>query len=272
MNHTIMKVMPCAVMAAAIFTADANAGAWTAKKGSAYHKFALNTFDATSSFGVTEEGFENFSDNNFTYYGEYGLQDNLTLFGSAAFKSISRTDFGVEVDNEGIGDVDIGLRYNFYDGDFVFSGQFAFKAPYLYSENAALPLGNGQEDFEFRLLFGKGLGKFGYVGLEAGYRFRVGDPVDEFRYLIEYGFNPTDNVYLRTKLDGTLNAQSGNNLDSTQSANPALPLAFEVGKLEATAGYQIDKNFAAEFTFTSNIYGDNTLDGNNYQLAVVYSF
>ncbi|UTW54340.1 hypothetical protein [Kordiimonas sp. SCSIO 12610] len=266
------KLIPIALCAMVAAPAPAFAGAWTAKKGSAYNKFAINTFDSSALFGTQEEGFEEFTDLNFTFYGEYGITDDLTFFGSAALKRITRTDFGVQVTNEGVGDVDLGLRYNFYNDDFVFSGQFLFKAPYLYDEDADLPLGNGQEDYEFRLLFGKTLGRLGYFGAEAGYRFRAGDPVDEFRYLIEYGFDVTDNVYLRAKLDGTLNAQSGDNLVDTTSANPALPLAFDLGKLETTAGWKINDNFVGEFTVTSNIYGDNTLRGTNFQFAVVYSF
>ena len=269
---TLKTTIPAAVCALLVAQTPVSAGAWTAKKGSAYNKFAINTFDSSALFGRQEEGFDEFTDLNFTYYGEYGLADDLTLFGSAALKRITRTDFGNQVTNEGVGDVDLGLRYNFYNDDFVFSGQFLFKAPYLYDQDADLPLGNGQEDFEFRLLFGKTLGKLGYFGAEAGYRIRLDAPVDEFRYLIEYGFDVTDNIYLRAKLDGTLNAQSGDNLIDTTSANPALPLAFDLGKLEATAGWKINESFVGEFTVTSNIYGDNALRGTNFQFAVVYSF
>lgn len=266
------RLVTIAAAATILASTPAFAGAWTAPKGGAYNKFAVNFFDSSSFFGPDQVGFEEFTDQNFTYYGEYGLEDDLTLFASIPIKRLTRTDFGIEVSEEGVGDVDLGLRYNFYNKEFVFSGQFLFKAPYLYDSDAALPLGNGQEDYEFRLLFGKSLGKLGYFGAEAGYRFRAGDPVDEFRYLIEYGFDLTDEVYLRAKLDGTLNAGSDANLVNTQSANPALPLAFDLGKLETTAGWKFQDNLAGEFTLTSNLYGDNTLTGTNFQFALVYSF
>ena len=50
---------------------------------------------------------------------------------------------------------------------------------------------------------------YGYIGAEAGYRFRSEDPSDEYRYLLEYGISAGDNLYFRTKLDGTESAGNG---------------------------------------------------------------
>ncbi len=250
----------------------ANAGAWTAPKGAVYSKSALNYFATTDRFGELD-GFERFRDVNFTYYTEYGIQDNLTFFGAAAVKDLRNTADGVTTDNFGVGDVDLGLRYRLVDGPFIFSVQGLFKAPWLYDEDADLPLGNGQIDVEGRALLGKSLGKLGYFGIEAGYRFRAEDPVDEFRYLVEYGFDLSDNIYLRTKLDGTLGLGDVEDFaDSANVANPSLPLVFDLGKLEYTAGYKINRVWSLEVTGTTNIYGNNTLRGTNVQFAIVGQF
>lgn len=251
----------------------AYAGAWTAPKGDVYSKSAINYFATTERFGDQLPDFERFRDINFTYYTEYGLRDDLTLFGAAAVKDLRNTSGGVTTDNFGIGDVDIGLRYRLIDGPFIFSLQGLFKAPFLYDEDAALPLGNGQIDVEGRALIGKSLGPLGYFGLEAGYRFRADDPVDEFRYLVEYGFDLSDDIYLRTKLDGTLGlGDIEDTPDASNIANPSLPLAFDLGKLEYTAGYKISKTWAVEVTGTTNIYGENTLRGTNVQFAIIGQF
>ena len=162
--------------------------------------------------------------------------------------------------------------------------QGLFKAPYLYDQDSELPLGNGQEDFEGKVLFGKSFGDLGYGGLELGYRVRTEDPVDEFRFLVEYGFDVSDKVYLRTKLDGIHAAGSSDILDSTDAVdtdspffvestlNPQLPLEFDLGRLEYTAGYKLSDKFAAEITGTTAIYGDNTLSGTNIQFAIVSQF
>ena len=251
----------------------AAAGPWTLEQGKTYNKPAVNYFTGDSRFGEEEEGFEDFEDINFTFYNETGITDDLSLILSVPIKEISRRDrnaAGVAATNStsGVGDIDIGLRYNVSKGPLVVAVQGLFKAPYAYNENNVLPLGNGQEDFEGRLQLGRSLGKAGYVVAEAGYRFRVGAPSDEFRYLLEYGVDASESVYLRTKLDGIL---SINNETPQVSANgnPTLPLAFDLAKLELTVGYKINKTLAIEFTGTPTIYGSNALKGTNYQLALV---
>lgn len=250
---------------------SARAGAWTAPKGSAYNKASINLFFSDSTFGPAAPGFERFSDINFNYYGEYGLRDNLTLIGQVLLRRSSTTFDGVRTVNGGAGDFDLGFRYNFLNDGVVLSGQFLFKGPYFYDEDADLPLGNGQEDFEFRLQLGKSLHPYGYFGVEAAYRVRLEDPADEIRYLIEYGFDPTDRIYLRTKLDVI---ESLGNTDPVfdLNDNPNFPLAFDLGRLEGTAGYKFSDGWAAEFTFSRNVFGNNILRGNGFQFGLIYSF
>lgn len=251
----------------------AYAGAWTAKQGDTYLKGAVNYFDTDSRFGDELPGFENFQDINFNIYLEHGLRDDLTFFATSAFKDIEQTTSGETVSNSGIGDVDVGLRYNLTNEPAVISIQGLAKLPYLYSETADLPLGNGQIDLEGKVLVGKSFGSAGYVGLEAGYRYRAEDPVDEFRYLIEYGVDLTEETYFRTKLDGIVGLGSADDLPLTvTNANASLPIDFDLGKLEYTLGYKFKQGLAAEVTGTTNIYGDNTLKGTNVQFAIVSQF
>ena len=264
------------------------AGAWTAKQGDTYLKGAVNHFETSSRFGP-EGTFENFQNTNFNIYLEHGLKDNLTFFATGSFSDLENRSDGVETSDSGIGDIDVGLRYRLVDGPVIVSVQGLFKAPYLYDEDSELPLGNGQEDFEGKLLFGKSFGDLGYGGVEVGYRVRTDDPVDEFRFLVEYGFDLSDRTYLRTKLDGIHAAGSsdieagvitppaidiGGNTPFTVGAalNPQLPLEFDLGRLEYTAGYKFSDKIAAEITGTTAIYGDNTLKGTNIQVALVASF
>jgi len=257
---------------------SAFAGAWTAKEGDSYLKGAVNFFDTNSRFGP-EGTFENFSNTNFNVYWEYGVKDNLTFFATGSLTDLENTADGVTTSGDGVSDIDVGLRYRLIDGPVIVSVQGLFKAPYLYDENAELPIGNGQEDFEGKLLFGKSFGELGYGGLEVGYRVRTEAPVDEFRYLIEYGFDVTDRAYLRTKLDG-IHAAGSSDVDvgvalpiaAGVAVNPQLPLEFDLGRLEYTAGYKFNDTLAGEITGTTAIYGDNTLKGTNIQVALVASF
>lgn len=270
-NHkTIIKVITISALSIPI---PAIAGPWTLPEGKTYNKPAVNYFFGDSSFGPEQAGFDGFEDLNFTFYNETGITDNLSFILSVPIKQITRVDRNAagrrtSARTSGVSDIDIGLRYNLSKGPIVVAVQGLFKAPYAYNERNALPLGNGQEDFEGRLSLGRGFGKVGYVVVEAGYRFRVGAPSDEFRYLLEYGADVSKTIYVRTKLDGLLSIRN----DSPQGAvngNPTIPLAFDLGKLELTAGLKLSKKISAEFTATPNIYGDNTLTGTNFQLALV---
>lgn len=283
MTHHLFKSLSLVTLMAAIPTA-ASAGAWTAKKGDNYLKGAVNYFDTSSRFG--EEGtFENFRNQNFNVYWEHGLRDDLTFFATGSLTDLENRADGVETSNTGVGDIDVGLRYRLIDGPVIVSVQGLFKAPYLYDENSELPLGNGQEDYEGKVLFGKSFGPLGYGGLELGYRHRSEAPVDEFRFLVEYGFDVSEQVYLRTKLDGIHAVESSDAVntgggfipggsigDNVQALNPQLPLEFDLGRLEYTAGYKFGNGFAAEITGTTAVYGDNTLRGTNIQFALVASF
>lgn len=266
------------IAASLILPTYASAGAWTAEEGAVYLKGAVNYFETSNRFGP-ENGFENFQNTNFNVYLEYGIKDNLTFFTTGSFSDLENRSNGVETSGSGIGDIDVGLRYRLINGPVIVSVQGLFKAPYLYSDDSELPLGNGQEDFEGKLLVGKSFGKLGYGGLEVGYRVRTDAPVDEFRYLVEYGIDVTDKTYLRTKLDGIHAAGSSDvdlGLNSPLTAetalNPQLPLEFDLGRVEYTAGYKLSDTIAAEITGTTAIYGDNTLKGTNIQVALVSSF
>ena len=254
------------------------AGAWTAKQGESYIKEAVNYFESDSRFGP-ENGFENFRNVNYTLYWEHGVEDNLTFFTQGAFVKTRNTDSGVTTFGSGISDIDLGLRYKLNDGPVVVSVQGLFKAPYLYDENAELPIGNGQEDFEGKLLFGKSFDALGYGGVEVGYRLRAEAPADEFRYVVEYGIDLNERSYVRAKLDGVhsvggFKATSSANAPIATGAglNPQLPNRFNVGRLEYTFGYKISRSLSGEIAGTSAVYGNNTLKGTNIQVALVASF
>ncbi len=261
------------VIAGLITPTAAIAGPWTLKQGKTYNKPAVNYFTGTSSFGTQQEGFERFEDLNFTFYNETGITDDISFILSVPVKEITRADrnaAGVITTRKtsGVGDIDVGLRYNLSKGPVVVALQGIFKLPYAYDASNPLPLGNGQEDFEGRLQLGRSLGKAGYVVVEAGYRYRVGAPSDEFRYLLEYGADLGKSTYIRTKLDGLLSIRNDTPRGSV-SGNPTLPLAFDLAKLELTAGRKLSEKVAVEFTVTPNVYGNNTLTGTNFQLALV---
>ena len=260
------------------FPSVAWSGAWVPEVGSGYFKLGANYFEATDRFG-DNDGFEEFTSESITLYGEVGLLDDLGLFVSAPFQDLEQTFDGDTTSESGLGDVEVGLRYKWFAEPFVFSTAFTVKIPEFYDQDAQLPLGNGQYDYELRALIGRSLGDLGYFGIEGGYRLRADEPSDEYRYLVEYGFSAGPNLYFRTKLDGI--ATVGNASNSTSSTlfsgnNLSITPEFDLGKLELTTGWNFNdsptssSNLGIEFTFTEDLYGDDALDGRTFQLALTY--
>jgi len=259
-----------------LLSSQAHAGAWVLDKGDSYHKVGVTDYSASSFFGDNAD-LDVFDGTNLSYYGEWGLGNNWGVFTSVLYQDISQTNtVGETVQNDGLGDLDIGVKYQWQAQPFVLSTQLLAKLPYLYDEDDTLPLGNGQEDIEAKVLIGKSLGSLGYFGIELGYRFRTDAPSDEIRYLIEYGVSFNDNFYFRTKLDGI---ESANNADVVfvEGGNLSQTNEFDVGKLELTLGWNFgqagnDSRWGTEITYTEDIFGDNTLEGDGIQIALTRTF
>lgn len=251
-------------------TAPAFAGAWTPEQGESYNKVAYNYFSADQFYGAPSPGFEKFTDRGLLYYGEYGWYDDWAVFGSVPYKDLSRRDNGTTIGNTGFGDVDLGVRHRLLEESFVLSTAALIKLPYLYRDNDPLPRGNGQVDLEWRWLIGKSFGVLGYGGAEVAYRRRFGAPVDEARYLLEYGFDISFSYYIRAKFDG-LKGLGNSDITAAAQGNPTLNLEFDQARLDLTAGWQGSREWAWEFTYGLPLYGRNTLRGETIQIALIYS-
>lgn len=259
------------------FSSAVLAGAWTAKKSAYYDKVAFNyyvskdTFNSSGNRTDTPNGGK-FTDYNLSNYFEYGLFDNLTVINSVAYKWLQNEDNSSTTKGNGIGDIDLGLRYKLLDHEKlgIISTQLLAKVPGLYKKSDPLPLGNGQYDAEVKLLYGRSLWPFlpGYANAEVGYRWRADDPSDEYRYLLELGFDLTRKIYTRAKLDGIISADNGKKLDG--SGNPTTTNNFDLGKLDLTVGYKVAPDWGVEASYVPALYGQNTAAGATYSLAAYF--
>lgn len=271
----LLGVLP---ILAVVISGRAHAGAWTAARGSSYHKVSLNYFTASTGFDSAhdEQPFEldgKFTDRNLTYYGEYGLVDRLTLFGSLPAKSAHYANLFEEGTTSGIADVEVGLRFRLAArGPFMLSLQGLAKVPGGYDGAERLPLGNDQTDGEVRLLAGTSAlrGRI-YFGGEAAYRFRSEAPSDEWRFLAEIGGSFTRTFYGRLKLD---EIRSAENQDDVRDVfgNPLAQLASELRRAELTLGKQFSRRWSGEASWAPIVYGKNIAKGDTFSLAVVRAF
>jgi hypothetical protein len=252
------------------------AGAWTMQKGKLYDRAAFNYYFADDEFNRNWDRTDfalngEFSDMNLNNYIEYGLSDRITLINSLYYKSIKKEDDLRELRTYGVGDIDLGMKLKVSEGSWgVFSTQGLVKIRGPYDKHKALPLGNGQSDVEFRLLFGRSLWPHipGYCNFEIAYRWRFDDPSDELRYLAEYGMDFSKKFYGRIKLDGILSMDNGSHFDIT--GNPTTTNNYNLGKLDMALGYRITNAWGLEVVYTPEIYGRNTAAGATYTFAITY--
>ena len=256
------------------FSCNAIAGAWTQPAGVFYEKFAFNYYSADHIFDSSGNRIRTplngkFSDHNLSNYFEIGITDRVTAITSLTYKWLHNEYTGADIRANGLGDTDLGARIKLYDGRAgIVSSQFILKIPGAYGSTDALPLGNGQYDFEARLLYGRSLWPMipGYANIEAGYRWRAGAPSNEFRYLGEFGMDFGKTLYGRVKLDGTLSTNDGSNMGSW--GNPTATNNFDLGKLDLALGCKVRPSWGFEGAYVREIYGKNTSSGSTLTIAL----
>lgn len=277
MKKNILLQSIMAVCLVLMTAGSACAGAWTQEKGKSYHRAAVNYYNTDKEYDVDGDSRSmadngEFTDFNLNYYMEYGILDKLTVMASVYYKMIEREDDDYKQDTYGMGDADLGTRYLMHSSKIgIFSIQGLVKIPELYDEDDALPLGNGQYDYETRLLFGRSLWPLfpGYMNLEAGYRLRDKAPSDEFRYLAEIGSELGKNFYTRAKLDALVSMGNADDLTDDQG-NPTSTLEYDLAKLDLTLGYHITEAIGLELGYTPALWGENTAKGATWTVAVSF--
>ncbi|MBI5056716.1 MAG: hypothetical protein HZB61_08890 [Nitrospirae bacterium] len=209
-------------LTAVIFISDEAFSAWTQAKGHSYNQLGLSYYKTTKKFTTIENKVnpgpppslgeietvhakayrrseEEFTSTKITYYGEYGITDILTIYTAIPFdwqRSNDNIRYGDDLGPSGIGDVNLGLRYNLTQNVLgtgtLMSVQGETKIPtYIYNADYENPLdhlslGDGQYDATLLLQFGRGFGK-GYGWLNAGYKYRF-----ENNIVKHHSFKPSD--------------------------------------------------------------------------------
>ncbi len=200
------------LIAGSLFISNAAFAAWTQAKGHAYNQLTLSYYVTDEKFSTVQTdasgnaiGLKDkidrintatFRQTSITYYGEYGITDTLTVFTAIPWKWSKSDDtlkYAGENGPSGVGDIDLGLRYNLSQNLLgnVFSIQGAVKIPAAYKYGHPLEdlsLGDGQYDATLLLQLGRGIGK-GYAWLNAGYKWRFEN--DKFDPL---NFKPSDQI------------------------------------------------------------------------------
>ncbi|WP_245258576.1 hypothetical protein [Methylopila sp. M107] len=171
-------------------------------------------------------------------YGEHGLREGLTVFGSAGLQRIKTKD-GASFERAGLGRTEFGLRAKMFErvgwigsvqGSAVIAG--AKKGPDL------AVVGETDDQFDGRVLVARSFEAFGkpaFVDLAAGYRVRTGDPADEARFDATFGVRPSPRLLVM--------AQSFNTIGVARWRGP-YALRQRIYKLQGAAIYDLTDNWS----------------------------
>ena len=259
---------------------DGYAGAWTQKRGHFFNKVGLLRFDSSSQYllngekkPLTNNG--QVIDVTFYDYFEYGLFDNLTLMGSVPFKRVSFSCAiqGCNKSTSGFSDVYAGFRYKLSESTWITSIQAGVKLATGYETDeqkldTAPPLGDGQTDVEFRLLVGRSIANgTGYLNLDAGFRARSGEPVDEVPFAVEAGIRLTKSYMLIGKIHGVRGIKEDNKQQNFRIVNGTIENFVGTGALEDFVKAQVQLVYKFNATMDVSFEFDQVLTGRNTSQA-----
>ncbi len=180
------------------------AGAWSQAPGGYYAKVSgliynseevFNDMGKRAPMGMNGEAFS--AAQSFLYV-EYGLRQRLTLVATANAGRLVSEDQFVERASKGVGDIELGLKYQWLDAPVVLAPQISLKIPTGYDADYDPALGTGKFDVELRLLLARSLHPWPlYVGAEIGYRQRGGIYSNQLPYVVEIGATPHARLFAK---------------------------------------------------------------------------
>ena len=275
---------PCrtmgALLCAALFTLsvqNADAGAWSQPRGHLYAKLSGISYSSDEIFdamgkraamGIDEDRF----DANQTFlYLEYGLFDRLTLVAKTSAGRLVAENHLVEMTTRGIGDADLGLKYQLVDKPLVLASSISLKLPTGYHKEYDPALGTGEIDLEFRLLAARSLYPLPlYVGAETGYRLRGGLFSNQIPYLFEAGASPHQRLFIKGYVDGveTLSKKREN----AGLVGLAQVSEGDLTKMGLNAAFKIAGSLWIDLLWERTVTGENVGAGSSVGVGLAYAY
>ncbi|WP_395076405.1 hypothetical protein [Flavobacterium sp.] len=227
---------------------------WTRQKGKAYVQLGFSGifYDKLESKGKTVDLPHDVTDITSQVYGEYGITDKLEAQLILPFKIVGykgkTNNFSESL--SGIGNVNLGLKYKIFDGNWKISAglQYAFNS--ITKDNVKdLSTGFNAETALPYITFGTSSGKWYYFG-NVGYGYMSNTYSDFFKFSAEVGYSVTEKSHLIFVLDtkNIVSKEEAFNTDSYQWASYLDRQSYSAVGLKFNYEFSKDKfglNFAA---------------------------
>lgn len=264
----------CAPQPAAAFAYTKPAGRGIAILSTNYYwsdsNFGKSFGTSTTAFGANGR-FEKESE---SLWLEYGITDDLNLIGLFDFAHLSYKDNTRSVDNVGLGNPMLALKYRFWnpggpDGT-TWSVQGKVIAPLRESGDPAV--GYDYPEVELGIQSARGslvLGHPIFVGADLAYRFRAGGAADEIH--ASYGFGSSFNRWLPLFNISAVYGMRNNNSQLNQ-VNPQLAPDYDRVTVQPSVARQISDHFWLHLVGALDVAGRRTGQGKEIKFGVWYTF
>ncbi len=242
----------------------ARAGAWTEPQGSG---LLIETLFGWAGDGAPWGGAPGVKQNrgDAQTYVEYGVTDQLTIFGQTALEryALSRPEDDVYT---GLDYSDLGMRAKFWStGEWVFSGEATLVVPGAYQRAAPAQAGDPGGAGEARLLAGDSftVGSIpAFFDAELAWRLRTAGPPDEWHADLTVGLKPAPGVLLMIQDFTTV---------SDASTNRDFP-AWRTSVVEASLVLPLDDRWSVQIGVFTSVWAVRTNTERGAALAVWRTF
>ncbi len=215
------------IIAALLFTGTLFAQSpWTKKKNEAYLQLSFSSIsNYTELFGNPDYGTDReITDNTLQLYAEYGVSDKTTLFANVPFKMVKsgnptlNTAITPEGSESSLGNIQLGVKHNFYNKKWLVSGQVGIEANTgSYDTTTGLRTGYDAWTITPLVLVGRGFNNW-YIQAFTGVDIRTNDYSSAYKLGGELGYKAVDWLWVAGFLDGVASFQNGETVIPTSNA------------------------------------------------------
>ncbi|RCS26084.1 hypothetical protein DUT90_09920 [Polaribacter sp. WD7] len=256
---------------------------WTQEKGKFYTQLSFTSIaNYNSLFGDPEILTEReITDNTLQFFGEYGLSDKTSLLVNIPFKLIETGDLTstnlnpttTAATESTLGNIELGLKHNFYQKDWTISGQFSVEAN-TSSFDASSGIRTGYDAWTFSplLLAGKSFGDT-YIQGFLGANLRTNNYSSNFRFGGEIGSRLGKHVWLIAFLDVSSSFKNGDVVIPQENILTGLYVNDqEFGAFGLKAIGEISENFGITAGFGGAFSGNNVAKQGALNIGLYHKF
>lgn len=257
---------------------------WTQKDGKAFTQLSFTSIaNYNTLFGDPDyETQRKTTDNTLQFYGEYGLTDKTTLLVNLPLKLIKTGELNIsnsslipfsEGSETTLGNLELGIKHNFYNKGWLLSGQLSVEANTGSFENTS-GIRTGYDAWSFTPLFlaGKSFGTT-YLQSFIGANIRTNDYSSNFKIGGEVGHKITKNIWLIGFLDISKSFKNGDIvLPNSNIATGLYVNNQEYGAFGLKGIGEFSDNFGITAGFGGAFFGNNVAKKAALTFGVYHKF